>query len=64
MSEMWKKFCCLLGSFKNKTKSRPNLQLNGTLLSIICVKLANTEPCSSYNPPKDVLGNHTENPLF
>ena len=40
---------------KNKTKFRPNLQLDGTLSSIICVKLANTEPCSSYNPPKDIL---------
>ena len=42
---------------KNKTKFRPNLQLDGTLSSIICVKLGNTEPCSSYNPPKDVLEN-------
>ena len=40
---------------KNKTKFRPNLQLNGTLSSIICVKLANTVPCNSYNPPKEVL---------
>lgn len=40
---------------KNKTKFRPNLHLDGTLSSILCVKLANSEPCCSYNPSSDVL---------
>ena len=40
---------------KNKTKFRPNLQLDGTLSSIISVKLANLEPCNECEPPKIVL---------
>ena len=40
---------------KNKTKFRPNLKLNGTLSSILTIKLANTEPCHKYEPTKEVL---------
>ena len=40
---------------KNKTKFRPNLKLDGTLSSILTIKLANTEPCHKYEPPKEVL---------
>lgn len=40
---------------KNKTKFRSNLQLDGTLSSIISVQLANLEPCAKYEPPKSVL---------
>ena len=40
---------------KNKTNFRPNLQLDGTLSSIISVKLANLEPCNECEPPKIVL---------
>ena len=31
---------------KNKTAFRPNLKLDGTLQSILAVKLANPEPCA------------------
>ena len=40
---------------KNKTKFRPNLKLDGTLSSILTVKLAITEPCHKYESPKEVL---------
>ena len=40
---------------KNKTKFRPNLKLDGTLSSILTIKLANTVPCQDYEPPKEVL---------
>ena len=40
---------------KNKTKFRPSLQLDGTLSSIISIKLANLEPCHGYEPEKVVL---------
>ena len=42
---------------KNKTKFRPNLKLDGTLSSILTIKLlvGNTQPCQSYQPPKAVL---------
>ena len=40
---------------KNKTAFRPNLKLDGTLQSILAIKLANPEPCNNYEPPKDVL---------
>ena len=40
---------------KNKTDFRPSLRLDGTLSSIITVKLANPEPCMEYEPPPTVL---------
>ena len=40
---------------KNKTIFRPNLQLDGTLASILTIKLANPEPCHKYEPEKVVL---------
>ena len=40
---------------KNKTDFRPNLKLDGTLMSILSVKLANPEPCQKYEPPKAVI---------
>ena len=42
---------------KNKTKFWPNLKLDGTLSSILTIKLlvGNTQPCQSYQPPKAVL---------
>ena len=40
---------------KNKTAFRPNLQLDGTLSSILTVKLANIEPCHKYEPQKEVI---------
>ncbi len=39
----------------NKTKFRPNLKLDGTLSSIITIKLANSTPCLSYEPRKQIL---------
>ena len=40
---------------KNKTKFRPNLSLDGTLSSIVTVKLANPEPSAKFEPPPDVV---------
>ena len=40
---------------KNKTSFRPNLQLDGTLSSILTVKLANLQPYYNYEPPEDVV---------
>ena len=40
---------------KNKTKFRPNLSLDGTLSSIITVKLASSTPCSKFESGKEVL---------
>ena len=40
---------------KNKTAFRPNLKLDGTLASILSVKLANPEPCHCFEPPQSVI---------
>ena len=40
---------------KSKTSFQPNLKLDGTLKSILTVKLGNPEPCTKYEPPKSVL---------
>ena len=40
---------------KNKTKFKPNLKLDGTLSSILTIKLANTAPCQNYEPPTEVI---------
>ena len=40
---------------KNKTKLRPSLQLEGTLSSIITIKLACDQPCHAFEPPSHVL---------
>uniref|UniRef100_A0A1X7VF41 HAT C-terminal dimerisation domain-containing protein n=1 Tax=Amphimedon queenslandica TaxID=400682 RepID=A0A1X7VF41_AMPQE len=41
---------------KNKTRFRPSLKLDGTLWSIIQIKLANPEPCHRYELTKEVIG--------
>ena len=40
---------------KNKTKFRPSLKLDGTLSSILTIKLSNTNPCHKYELPQKVL---------
>lgn len=40
---------------QNKTQSRSSLQSNGTLSSIIQVKLANNQTCITWEPVKDLL---------
>uniref|UniRef100_H3A161 HAT C-terminal dimerisation domain-containing protein n=1 Tax=Latimeria chalumnae TaxID=7897 RepID=H3A161_LATCH len=40
---------------KNRTPFRPNLGLDGTLSSIIQVKLANPEPCFKFESTKEVI---------
>lgn len=40
---------------KNKTKFRPSLKLDGTLASIVMVKLANAQPCHKFEPPDQVI---------
>ena len=40
---------------QNKTITRSSLNTNGTLSSIIQVKLANQELCTSWEPPKKLL---------
>ena len=40
---------------KNNTSFRPNLKLDGTLQSILTIKLGNPEPCTTYEPPKSIL---------
>ena len=38
---------------KNKTAFRPSLQVDGTLASVLTIKMANKE--SSFEPPADLL---------
>ena len=40
---------------KNKTKFRPSLKLDGTLSSIITLKLANTVPCHLFEPDDKIV---------
>ena len=40
---------------KNKTKFRPNLKLDGTLASILTIKLANPQLCYKFEPPQEVI---------
>ena len=40
---------------KNETAFRPSLKLDGTLSSILTIKLANPEPCFKYEPTSAVL---------
>lgn len=40
---------------KNKTVFRSNLKFDGTLGSILKVKLANSESCTTFEPPSTVL---------
>ena len=40
---------------KNKTNFRPNLKLDGTLSSILTIKLANLESCQDYKPCSSVI---------
>jgi len=40
---------------KNKIKFRPSLRLDGTLSSILTIKLANEKSCYAFEPPQEVL---------
>ncbi|KAK6191362.1 hypothetical protein SNE40_003074 [Patella caerulea] len=42
---------------KNKTDFRNSLSVDGTLMSLLTVKLANPEstPCHRWEPPKDLM---------
>ena len=40
---------------QNKTPIRSSLNANGTLSSIIQIKLANTDSCIKWKPSKDLL---------
>lgn len=40
---------------KNKSKFRPSLKLDGTLSSILTIKLANPEPCHQFEPSPEIL---------
>lgn len=40
---------------KNKTKFRSSLKLDGTLSSILTIKLANNDSCQKFEPPQQVL---------
>ena len=40
---------------KNKTKFRPSLKINGTLSSILTIKLAKSKPCHKFSPAASVL---------
>lgn len=40
---------------KNKTAFRPNLKLDGTLSSVLTIKLACPNPCHEYEPTKSVI---------
>lgn len=42
---------------KNKTPFRPSLGLDGTLQSILPVRLGIEEPCEKFEPTKDLLVN-------
>ncbi|KAK6269308.1 hypothetical protein J4Q44_G00393770 [Coregonus suidteri] len=39
----------------NKTKRRNSLALDGTLSSIMTIKMANLEPCFEWEPPSDII---------
>lgn len=39
----------------NKTKTRNSLALDGTLSSIMAIKMANLEPCFRWEPPSEVI---------
>ena len=40
---------------KNKTKFCPSLKIDGTLSSILTIRLANLEPYHKFEPPREVL---------
>ena len=40
---------------QNKTPGRSSLDANGTLSSMIQIKLANSDPCTKWEPSKDLL---------
>ena len=39
----------------NKTKTRNSLALDGTLSSIMTIKMAGLEPCFRWEPPTEVI---------
>ena len=39
----------------NKTKTRNSLALDGTLSSIMAIKMADLEPCLRWEPPSEVI---------
>jgi len=40
---------------KNKMKFRPSVKIDCTLLSILTIKLAKSEPCHKFSPAASVL---------
>ncbi len=52
-------WCCPMQLFSvvglNKTKRRDSLALDGTLSSIMTIKMANLEPCFKWEPPSDII---------
>ena len=47
---------------KNKTMFRPNLSIDGTLSSILTVKLGNQEACEKFNPHQDIIASAKKSP--
>ncbi|KAM4741391.1 uncharacterized protein FYW61_002881 [Anableps anableps] len=41
----------------NKTDTRNRLSLEGTLSSVMCIKMSNIEPCFKYEPPAEMVRN-------
>ncbi|KAM4581644.1 uncharacterized protein V3H82_005782 [Fundulus diaphanus] len=41
----------------NKTDTRNKLTLEGTLSSVMCIKMSNIEPCFKYEPPVEMVRN-------
>lgn len=42
---------------KNKTAFRPSMNVDGTLSSVLTMKMAIPEPCHTFEPPKEVVAN-------
>ncbi|CAL8389421.1 unnamed protein product [Boreogadus saida] len=51
----WRNVCIAELWDLNKTKTRNSLALDGTLSSIMSIKMADLEPCFKWEPPSDVL---------
>lgn len=47
---------------KNKTMFRLNLSIDGTLSSILTVKLGNQEACEKFNPHQDIIASAKKSP--
>ena len=46
---------------KNKTKFRPSLKIDGTLSSILTIKLAKSEPCNKFSPTANLQRKQLQN---